>query len=82
MCHYLAKCDMFGCQCACSNMSTCDELVCEMAMTWLDCECATAWQCSDLFGCQYKYSNVSTCDELIRATTITWLAFVCVIALS
>ena len=32
-------CDMFGCQCVCSNMLICDELLCAMAITWL------AWLC-------------------------------------
>ena len=71
---------MFGCQCVCSNMLTCDELVCAMAMTWLDCEWATTWQCSNPFGCLYEYSNILTYDDFFCAMAITWLAFMCVIA--
>ena len=71
---------MFRCQYACSNMLTCDELVCAISMTLLGCECATTSQCSDLFGCPHEYSNVLTCDELLCAMAITWLACMCVIA--
>ena len=71
---------MLGCQYAYSNMLTCDELVYEISMTLLGCECATTRQCSDLFGCPHEYSNVFTCDELLCATVITWLACMCVIA--
>ena len=39
VCHCLTKSDMFGCQCMCPNMMTCDELVCEVAITWLACVC-------------------------------------------
>ena len=60
-------------------MLTCDELVCAMAMTWFDCDCATTWQCSDMLGCQYEYSNILTCGELLCVMAITWLACMCVI---
>ena len=34
--------DIFGCQCVCSNMLICDELLCAMAITWLACLCVIA----------------------------------------
>ena len=79
-CHCLSKGGMFGCQCVCSNTLTCDELVCAMAMTWLDCECAPTRQCSDLFWIRYEYSKILTCDESLCAMAITWLACLCVIS--
>ena len=33
--------DLFGCQYECSNVFTCDEWLCEVAITWLACVCVS-----------------------------------------